>query len=362
MQMPFKILSIVVCMWIANTNTVIAQTLKYYDADVFPLIGKMSDNTERRYARLPLSCKDVSEKWVWILGQDTPGLAVRFATNSSAIAARWVNGRNNNLPHMTLVGVKGLDLYVLKNGKWRYVRCAKPKGKETETVIISNLEGQMCEYMLYLPLYDGIESLEIGVEENASIIQPQVKSPVTNRPIICYGTSITQGGCASRPGMSYTSILSRMLDREVVNLGFSGHGHLEYEIAELMTLRNPSVIVMDFIPNVSAQMLRERIDKFMDIIESKIPEVQILFVEHVPFPLAEFDQRKGKWVNESNEALRDSFLKLKKKGYKNLYYLKSDHLIGEDGESTVDGEHFTDLGFYRFAENLYPIIKKLMRK
>lgn len=228
--------------------TAMGQSLKYYNADDFPLIGKMSDDTEERYARLPLSCKGESKKWVWILGQDTPGLAVRFATNSTAIAAKWVTKRNNSMSHMAMVGVKGLDLYVLKSGKWRYVRCARPKGKENEGVIISDMKGEMNEYMLYLPLYDGIETLEIGIEEKAVIRQPQVESPVTERPVICYGTSITQGGCATRPGMAYTNILSRMLNREVVNLGFSGHGHLEYEIAELMTHRNPSVIVMDLFP------------------------------------------------------------------------------------------------------------------
>lgn len=339
-----------------------AQDLKYYNADNFPLMGKLSNDTEGRYARLPLSCKGVSEKWVWNLGQDTPGLAVRFVSNSTTIGAKWTARRDNNMSHMAMVGVKGLDLYVLKNGQWRYVRCARPKGKTNETVIISNMKGEMKEYMLYLPLYDGVTELEIGVDENAVIRQPQVESPVTARPVICYGTSITQGGCASRPGMAYTNILSRMLNREVVNLGFSGHGHLEYEVAELMTLRNPSVIVMDFIPNVSADMLNERIDKFMDIIESKIPGVPMLFIEHVPFPLAEFDTKKGAWVDESNKALRENFQRLKKKGYKNLYYLKADHLIGEDGESTVDAEHFTDLGFYRFAQELYPVVKKLMKK
>lgn len=344
------------------TFTVKAQELKYYNADNFPLIGKMSDATDGRYARLPLSCKDVSEKWVWILGQDTPGLAIRFATNSTAIAAKWTARRNNSMSHMATVGVKGLDLYVMKNGKWRYVRCGRATKKENETVIISNMKGEMNEYMLYLPLYDGVTELEIGVDEKAEMKQPQIESPVTERPVICYGTSITQGGCATRPGMVYTNILSRMLNREVVNLGFSGYAHLEYEVAELMTLRNPSVIVMDFIPNVSAAMLRERFDKFMDIIESKIPGVQILFIEHVPFPLAEFDLKKGKWVDESNEALREAVQKLKKKGYKNLHYLKADGLIGEDGESTVDGEHFTDLGFYRFAEGIYPMVKKLMKR
>ena len=269
--MTQKKLIVSVYVFVCCVVTAMGQSLKYYNADDFPLIGKMSDDTEGRYARLPLSCKGESKKWVWILGQDTPGLAVRFATNSTAIAAKWVTKRNNSMSHMAMVGVKGLDLYVLKSGKWRYVRCARPKGKENEGVIISDMKGEMNEYMLYLPLYDGIETLEIGIEEKAVIRQPQVESPVTERPVICYGTSITQGGCATRPGMAYTNILSRMLNREVVNLGFSGHGHLEYEIAELMTHRNPSVIVMDFIPNVSASMLNERIERFMSIIEDKIP-------------------------------------------------------------------------------------------
>ena len=156
----------------------------------------------------------------------------------------------------------------------------------------SDMKGEMNEYMLYLPLYDGIETLEIGIEEKAVIRQPQVESPVTERPVICYGTSITQGGCATRPGMAYTNILSRMLNREVVNLGFSGHGHLEYEIAELMTHRNPSVIVMDFIPNVSASMLNERIERFMSIIEDKYREYRFVYRTR-SFPLAEFNLKKG---------------------------------------------------------------------
>ena len=108
--------------------------------------------------------------------------------------------------------------------------------------------------------------------------------------------------------------------------------------------------------------MNERIEEFMNIIEDKIPGVQILFIEHVPFPLAEFDLKKGKWVEESNAALRNVFQELEKKGYRNLHYLKSEHLLGEDGESTVDGEHFTDLGFYRFAKGICPVVKKLMRQ
>ena len=177
--MTQKKLIVSVYVFVCCVVTAMGQSLKYYNADDFPLIGKMSDDTEGRYARLPLSCKGESKKWVWILGQDTPGLAVRFATNSTAIAAKWVTKRNNSMSHMAMVGVKGLDLYVLKSGKWRYVRCARPKGKENEGVIISDMKGEMNEYMLYLPLYDGIETLEIGIEEKAVIRQPQVESPVT---------------------------------------------------------------------------------------------------------------------------------------------------------------------------------------
>lgn len=121
-------------------------------------------------------------------------------------------------------GIKGLDLYALKNGKWQFVNSARPEGKTTTAIFVDHMVGIDMEYILYLPLYDGLVNLETGVESTAAIENPMINSPHKEKPVVFYGTSITQGGCVSRAGMSYPNQLSRMLDRQIINLGFSGNG------------------------------------------------------------------------------------------------------------------------------------------
>lgn len=338
-----------------------AQT-KYHDAASFPLYGKISDNTETRYERLPVSIKNECRPPVWNLGKNTAGLAVRFRTNSKNISAKWTLLDNVEMSHMTGVGVRGLDLYCLKDGKWHFVNIAKPKDKENKVTIISNMKGEEREYMLYLPLYDGVTNLEIGIDSLASIYQPQIESPVRAKPVIYYGTSISQGGCASRPGMAHTNILSRMLNREFINLGFSGNGQLDNEIAEIITGSDASLFVLDFMPNVNVKLIQDKAEKFFTTLRSKSPDVPILFIENPIFPFLDFDLVAKKNVEDKNEALRLFFKSLVKRGEKNIYLLSSEKLIGLDGEATVDGIHFTDLGFERYANNLYPVLKSKMKK
>ncbi|WP_353329682.1 SGNH/GDSL hydrolase family protein [Bacteroides sedimenti] len=335
--------------------------VKYYDAAVFPLYGKISDQTETRYERLPASIKDICRPPVWGLGKNTAGLAIRFRSNSKNISARWTLLQDYHMNHMAGVGIRGLDLYCLEKGGWRFVNVGRPVGKENAATIISNMNGEEREYMLYLPLYDGVTHLEIGIDSLASIEQPRVESPVRKNPVIYYGTSISQGGCASRPGMAHTNILSRRLNREFINLGFSGNGQLDYEIAEIITGRDASLIVLDFMPNVNLKQIHEKADKFYQILRSKSPNVPILFIENPIFPFSDYDLSMQNVLKDKNDALRVFFKSLIKKGEKNIYFLSSDKLIGTDGEATVDGIHFTDLGFQRFADCLYPVIKSKMK-
>jgi len=212
--------------------------LKYYDAAEFPLYGKATKNTENRYERLPDSLKHVSRKPVWNLSRNSAGLAIRFCSNSTTIAAKWENLNNNLMNHMTPTGTKGLDLYTWVDGAWRFVNSGRPTGKVNQATIIANMEPVEREYMLYLPLYDGVISLSIGIDAEASISVPRTAIPVRTKPIVFYGTSILQGGCANRPGMAHTNIISRRLNREIVNLGFSGNALLDYEIAVLSRCRS----------------------------------------------------------------------------------------------------------------------------
>lgn len=334
----------------------------YYPASVFPLLGKISEETETRYERLPAFLKGNTRLPVWELGKNTAGLAVRFVSDSKAIAVRWTLRGQVSMNHMALTGIQGLDLYTLEGEKWRFVNVARPVGKENSVVIVSHMETKQREYMLYLPLYDGVVSLEIGVDSTASIGRPKVGLPVRDKPVVCYGTSILQGGCASRPGMAHTNILSRWLNREFVNLGFSGNGQLDYEIAGIMAKREAALYILDFVPNASVQQIEEKAERFFRIIRDKAPDVPVIFVEDPPFTHSKYDCVMRQEIVRKNKALHAVFNKLKKEGEKSIWLLSSEKIIGDDAEATVDGIHFTDLGFMRYAEYLYPVIKKRMKK
>ena len=219
------------------------------------------------------------------------------------------------------------------------------------------------EYMLYLSLYDGVDSLEIGVDEGAVVEMPAVASPSREKPVVMYGTSILQGGCASRPGMAHTNIIGRCLDREVINLGFSGNALLDFEIAELMaSVPDPGVFVLDYVPNASAGMIDEKGERFFRILRDSHPDVPIVFIEDPEFPHSVFDASIRAEIEQKNRAQRALYERLRKSGERRLYYIGSKGMIGDDGEATVDGIHFTDLGMERYVSHVLPVLKKALRK
>ena len=337
-----------------------AQTV-FHDASRFPLLGKISNATETRYERLPARLKDVSRPPVWYLGKNTAGLAIRFCSDSRQISVRWETLNDYNMNHMAPTGVKGLDLYCLENGKWVYAGTARPTAKKSEATL-TNAEKKEREWMLYLPLYDGVVSVEIGTDSLAFIGQPKADLPRRTKPVVAYGTSILQGGCASRPGMAHTNILSRMMNCEIINLGFSGNGQLDYEIAELMAECDASLYILDFMPNVSVGQIREKAEKFYRILRDKRSDVPIIFIEEPLFPHSGYDLDMQNKIGELNKALHVVFDELKANREKNIWLIPSSGMIGTDGEATVDGIHFTDLGFLRYAEFLYPKIQKIIEQ
>lgn len=340
-----------------------AQTVVFTDASAFPVYGKVSDQTDSRYERLPSYLNGVTRDPVWYLGTNSAGLFVRFRSNSTSIHARWESMYNNTMPHMTDTGTKGLDLYALTDDGWRYVGSGRPLGKKTEWTIIANMDPVEREYMLYLSLYDGVSSLEIGVDEGATLDQPAVDSPKREKPIVMYGTSILQGGCANRPGMAHTNILGRRLDREVFNLGFSGQATLDMEIAELMaSVEDPGVFVLDYAPNAWDYLIDEKGEEFFRIIRDAHPDVPVIFIEDVIFPHTLFDNKIREEVTGKNQAQMRLFKKLKKAGERNIYYISAEGMIGDDGDATVDAIHFTDLGAMRYVEHVLPVIRKALRK
>ena len=158
--------------------------LVYQDAAAFPLLGKATEATLTRYERLPATLQSVSRQPLWELGRNSAGLAIRFRSNSTCIAAKWEVRNNTTMNHMTPTGIKGLDLYCLQDGKWMFAGSGRPQGKVNQATLVKNMLPEAREYLLYLSLYDGVTSLAIGVDSLSELNQPMVNLPVREKPEI----------------------------------------------------------------------------------------------------------------------------------------------------------------------------------
>ena len=350
--------------------------LKYYDVRELglPVLGKGFQDCVREndtisdgyFTRLPADLQGVVRKAVWDLGQNSAGLAVRFRTNSKCIGAAWKPLNNFGMSHMTPTGVRGLDLYSLTDGQWLFVGAGQPNGKNSRNVFIRKMNGDMREYIMYLPLYDGVIDLAIGIDSTAVIEKPQVVDLVPsarNLPIVFYGTSVTQGGCATRPGMAYPSIIGRELHRETINLGFSGNGRMDKCLGEKIAGIPASMFVIDCLANCTSQIVKDSTEHFIRAIVEANPDVPVLMVSNYCYPYQYLDAQFHKDTQEENAIWKEFARKFRKEGYNVRYidaYAKGNMKkspIGPDHEGTVDGVHMTDLGFQRFAKFLIKYIK-----
>ncbi len=342
-----------------------ARDVVWHQADTLPLLGKAVDDTSTslRYQRIPDSLLyNVRGNALSVIGRNSAGMALRFASDSPEISVRWHSVFKNLMNHQTPTGTRGLDLYTLMpDGSWTFVNSARPdvNSHDSEVCVIANMQPEMREYLLYLPLYDGIDSIFIGTAPRSAFSQPGSALPSAGRQIVFYGTSLLQGGCANRPGMAHTNILTRRLNREIVNLGFSGNGQLDLEIARVIAaIPDPALIVLECVPNASVEQISTLLIPFYEIIRTAHPDVPFLFIEDPIFPYLRFDMQAASRVKAKNDIWKKRYEQLAAKD-PNLHYLESDHILGLDNEATVDGIHFTDLGFTRYADLLEPIIRRI---
>ncbi len=224
-----------------------------------------------------------------------------------------------------------------------------------EYELIKNMTPEFREYKLFLPLYDGVTKLEIGIDNNASI---KKATPNPLKPIVFYGTSITQGGCASRPGMAHTNIISRKLDVDCINYGFSGNGRMETPIVELISEIDARFYVIECLQNMDSERVSERVKPLVDIIRTKHPHTPIVLVENMMYTMAFLDQTIKTRLIQENAALKNEYDKIIKSGTPNIFYIKDNKDFLVDNEGTVDGVHLTDLGFLRYADYLMENFKK----
>ena len=334
-----------------------------HTVDNLPVLGTLAPDATKQFSRLPDSLKGKVRDDLWALGLHSAGLSIRFRSDASTLKARWKSLNKFSMNHMTPTGIRGLDLYVMDtDSTWTPLCSGRPSlaSATSTSTFATGMEPRMREYMLYLPLYDGLDSLVLITDSAARVLPPVNPNPVRERPLVMYGTSILQGGCATRPGMVHTNILQRRLGRVVVNLGFSGNARLDPEIAQLMARADAGAYVIDPLPNCTPEQVSERMDSFLDILRASHPTTPILLVESPIFPIARFVHDTDSVLKHKNDVLREIYTR-RHATDPELYYFESSDVLS-DPENTVDNYHMTDQGFRDFADRLEKVLRPMISK
>lgn len=319
------------------------------------------------YRRLPVQPAHEIPPAVDSLANSTAGGQIAFRTDSKRLVVRVVLAGKANMYHMPSTGQCGFDLYIGAPGEQRYCSTTRYNHKESEYEAVLFDYPDMSEerhITLNFPLYQGVKEVSIGLEPGASLLAPlPYRSP---KKVVIYGTSITQGGCAARPGMAYSNILSRRIPLEFVNLGFSGNGRGEPEMARVIAeIADPALLVLDYEANsVSVELLTKTLPEFIRIYREVHPNVPILVVSKIRYAREVFDPALLQRRLEMKRVQQGNVERCRSEGDAHIHFFDGEQLLGPDNfeECTVDGVHPTDLGFLRMADTLTPVIRELVRK
>jgi len=339
------------------------QGIIWRDLESWGVEGKGWDDTLRYYDRLPGKAQGVVPEAVWNLSHSATGLCAFFSSDSPRIHARWqLQTEQYGETNFNVASFSGLDLYANDRGTWRWAGAPRHDAitsRSPETTLVDRLEPIERSYLVYLPLRNPVDKVEIGVDPG-HFLKPV--APRRGKELVYYGTSIAHGAYATRAGMPHAHILARRLGMPLVNLGFSGNAKMEPELAKLLVELDASAYVIDPMPNMDLALVEERAEAFMRIMLEARPETPMLMVEDVANTAAWLRPSEMESVRKKWKAYEKVYRKLKKEGAKTLHYLKGEKLFGTDNESSVDGCHPSDLGYMRMAEFLIPAMKKALKK
>lgn len=319
---------------------------------------------EGLYRRMPSKPARPLPQSVDSLANCTAGAQVRFRSDSKRVYVRVRLRGPHGMDHMPATGQCGFDSYTGPVGAMRYGATARFKltSESYESSVFSAPENQMRQFTLNFPLYQGVNELEIGLDEGAKTLAPAAWE--SNGRVIVYGTSITQGGCAARPGMAFTNILSRRINREFINLGFSGSGKGEPEVAETIAqIERPALYVLDYEANcVSTEKLRETMPEFIRILRAAHPKTPILVVTKIRYARETYDEAALAGRLERFAFQKSLVAKLRRSGDRKVFFQDGSGFLGKDfDECAVDGVHPTDLGFLRIADGMEPAVRRALK-
>ena len=335
----------------AVENAVVTNGVKWIDGRYLPLEGKAFADVDHFYDRLPSGVTTNVNAGVRNMKHHTSGMLFRFVTDSKKLSFKWKPYNPGlSMDHMPSTGVSGIDVYRWDEakGRWFYVKTGRiHDANKGGSLSISWTPGTPC--IVNLPLYNGIREFELGVDANANVEALGPRKSGVDKPVVFYGTSITHGGCCSRPGLGFVNMVGRDLDVPVVGLGFSGSGVMEFEMSEHLARIDASCYVLDCLWNMKSDPKAENVravernyEPFIRNLRAKRPGVPIVMAEAC-------DVYCG-GPNAKDRYTRALYEKLKAEGWKNLVYLPKDRMYPGDLEGTVDGCHPNDLGMRSLAD------------
>jgi len=298
------------------------------------------------------------------LGKNTSGGQIHFRTNSKKLLLHATVDNLNSVSGMTSVASIGFDCYVGKTfDDLKFYNTSThdiTKKTYTSTLFTGNQDEVLV--VINFPLYVGVKNLSIGIDSD-SYIKPNQTFDDSKR-IIVYGTSITQGGCASRPGLSYPNQLSRKLKREFLNFGFSGNAFGEIELIEVLSEVTPaSMFIIDYEANSGTNgKLEKTLEDMIIMVRSKQPNITILVVSRIPYLFEDIFTQLGEKRNKLREFQRNIVKKFNEQGDDNIHFVDGSKFFGENyHEYTVDSIHPNDLGFSKIVESLESHITRYIK-
>ena len=339
----------------AVERSVVANGVRWIDGLDLPMEGRVFKDVDRPYDRLPSNVTTRVNGGVRSMKSHSAGLQVRFVTDSKNLHFKWTPlNAGLSMDHMPSTGVSGIDIYRFDaaSGKWRYVKTGRITSAKGGAVSLSWKPGETC--LVNFPLYNGVRDFRLGVDEKAVVSAPPPRASGVTKPVVFYGTSITHGGCCSRPGLAFVNIVGRDLDVPVVNLGFSGSGKMEMEMSEHLARIDASCYVLDCLWNMNDKMVGERFEPFVRNLRAKRPDVPIVFAETCDV-----------WCGPANgkdRIIRGVFEKLTAEGWKGLVYLPKTEMYSGDTEGTVDGCHPNDLGMMSMAKAFGAAVRTALKR
>ncbi len=340
-----------------NVDKINDEEFKFYPYYVFKLEGFPWYEKDKKLYRLPMDIMPKLSKNISNLARSSAGGCIRFKTNSKKLALKVTYEKRRISPGMPQVSDAGFDLYVKKNGKWVFIHMFRPEIDHEELNMTRELftDGQMSEFALYMPLYSCPDEIYIGFECDATVSEDVEKRKI-EKPILFYGSSVTNGGCVAKPSDTYSAYVARNLDAPLVNMGYSGNCNGEEEIAEAIADLDLAMYVSEFDHNIKEpEVLKEKLGRFTSIIREKNPNLPILLMTR-PY----FVEYRREHTESMMRVVRGIYEDMISKGDKNVYFISGMDIFDMEDryDYCIDGVHPTSAGNRLMGTKILEIIEK----